>query len=283
MRICHTPTWTPRISNSLSCTSQQGCISVSRSLQLYWHDVFLAVHFYGCFDAPSTCVCSWIFLFDLSLSVGIGFTVLARAHPIHFFVCVWYHDCPLFYTNLYVAGQKVHCLVCMTGMLVWHGPDEVMHPQWGWTQCQGHQQGFYDLVTQLGIPRPAYVSYAVLLPWGSHTATQNCSAVPVCGTLGSFDTRVHQCVCRSCLTSVWCHPRKCRCSVSDQPMLGCWLIQVLLLQVFSLCAYLLRIRCATIKFLLCKFFESEVQVTDWLLTRPVWGHESHDDPGHGKE
>ena len=123
-------------------------------------------------------------------------------------------------------------------MLVWHGTDEVMHHQWGRTQCQGHQQGFYDLITQLGIPRPAYVSYAVLLPWGSHTATQNCSAVPVCGTLGSFDTRVHQCVCRSCLTSVWCHPRRCRCSVSDQPMLGCWLIQVLLLQVLSLCDYL---------------------------------------------
>ena len=25
---------------------------------------------------------------------------------------------PLFYTNLYVAGQKVHCLECMTDMLV---------------------------------------------------------------------------------------------------------------------------------------------------------------------
>ena len=36
-------------------------------------------------------------------------------------------------------------------------------------------------------------------------------------------------------------------------------------------------------FLLCKFFDSEVQVTDWLLTRPVRGYESHDDPGHSKE
>ena len=32
-------------------------------------------------------------------------------------------------------------------------------------------------------------------------------------------------------------------------------------------------------FLLCKFFDSEVQVTDWLLTRPIRGYESHDDPG----
>ena len=32
------------------------------------------------------------------------------------------------------------------------------------------------------------------------------------------------------------------------------------------------------KFLLCKFFDSEVQVTDWLLTRPVRGYESHNNP-----
>ena len=32
------------------------------------------------------------------------------------------------------------------------------------------------------------------------------------------------------------------------------------------------------KFLLCKFFDSEVQVTDWLLTRPIRGYKSHDDP-----
>ena len=241
MRICHSPAWTPQISNSLSCIALQNCISVFRSLQLYGHDVFLAVHFYGCFDAPSTCVCPRIFLFDFSFFVGVGFTVLARAHPIHFFVCVWYHDCPLFYTNLYVAGQKVHCWVCMTGMLVWHGANEVMPHLWGRTQCQGQQQGFYDLITQLGTPRHFYVSYAVLLPLGSHTATLNCFGSQVCATPCSWHTVVHLISFRSCLTNVWCHHHRYHCSVSDPlPLVNRLLprIIVLLVIVLSLCDYL---------------------------------------------
>ena len=36
-------------------------------------------------------------------------------------------------------------------------------------------------------------------------------------------------------------------------------------------------------FPLCKIFESEVQVTDGFLTRPVRGYQSHDHTGHNEE
>lgn len=172
-------------------------------------------------------------------------------------------------------------------MLVWHGADEVMHRQWGHHHRDRYGQGFGDL-TQLDIPRPSYGSYAVPLPCTSRTVPHSDMCVLCPSWLGFLHTVVRPNVCRSqsCSRSAVCHHRRCRCPVSDPlPLVSrLWYpIVSMLVKCVSLCAYLLRIRCATPKFLLCKFFESEVQITDWLLTRPVRGYESHDDAGHYKE
>ena len=57
-------------------------------------------------------------------------------------------------------------------------------------------------VILLGTRRRSYVSYAVLLPLGSHTATLNCFGSQVCATPCSWHTVVHLISFRSCLTNV---------------------------------------------------------------------------------
>jgi len=86
----------------------------SGSLQLYRHDVLLAVHFYGCLYRVAVLGQVPVLLLDLALPVEIRFTVFACRNPVLFFVVVRYHDFGVFLCFLlfYLLQVKKYTVIC---------------------------------------------------------------------------------------------------------------------------------------------------------------------------